>query len=134
MESKIEKSDKEVERFVKIKLKEAGAYPELLRIKVEDGVKVVLRGEVESWEKKYTVHQIVAAVLDSYDVVDELDVFEEARGNSQDEDEDEMFDEDHERIGTGDVFRSVEEGLPYIPPTGPSYRIFSKKGKGRAGR
>lgn len=128
MKNNREESSKEVEKFIKTKLKENGIYPELLRVKIEDVSKVILQGEVESWETKYVVYQIVSDMLDSYDVIDEMDVFEGAYG-CFDDNEDEMLDEDRESVGTEDVFRSVEEGMPYIPPSIPSYRIFYGKVK-----
>ena len=34
----------------------------------------------------------------------------------------ELLDQDDESMGTEDAFRSVEDGIPYIPPSNPTYQ------------
>ena len=60
------------------------------------------------------------------DIDDELVGIEGVRGELEEElyehEEGDLYDEDDEYVGTEDVFRSVEDGVPYIPPTSPTFQ------------
>jgi len=44
----------------------------------------------------------------------------------RDDDDGGLYDEDEEVIGTEDVSKSIEDGIPYIPPTDPPQQSSPK--------
>ncbi|MBU0683242.1 MAG: hypothetical protein KJ864_03010, partial [Candidatus Omnitrophica bacterium] len=55
------------------------------------------------------------------EIIDNLLIIDETEDDSSDDSQDEWLDDDNECVGTEDVFRSVEDGVPYIPPMSHSY-------------
>ena len=91
-------------------------------VQVTDGPKVLLDGEIETEHVREIITQAINDVARVKDVVDGLIVVRELEDpHFHDEmyyHDDEIYDEDDESIGTEDAFQSVEEGIPYMPPTG----------------
>jgi len=131
-------SNKELKELIVQSIKEAGVNPDLFEVRIKKGSRVILRGEVDSERERDLIMRTIRDVVGIDDIVNELIVLKGLHNDlpeddSDDEHEDELFDEDHECIGTEDVFRSVEDGLPYIPPTDASFeRSFEDKREKRS--
>lgn len=129
-------SNKELKELIVENLKEVGIDPDPIQIKIRKSSQVILRGTVDSSGEKALIMQTIKDVMGIDNISDGLIVLEgldedisendTARG-----DEDTLFDEDNERIGTKDVFRSVEDGLPYIPPTTLPFKESPRRRKRR---
>ncbi len=100
-------------------LKSSGIDTELLEIDVKNGPFVIIRGEIKSDRTRELIKQVILEEVGISKIKDELhssdDDYSDEDVNLDDEDN--FYDEDNEYIGTEDVFRSVEDGIPYIPPT-----------------
>ncbi len=133
-------SNKELKELIVQSLKETGVDPDLFEVKIKKGARVVLRGEVDSERERDLIMRTIRDVAGIDDIVDGLIILKglhnDLPGDDSDyEHEDELFDDDHECIGTEDVFRSVEDGLPYIPPTDARFeRSFEEKREKRPRR
>ncbi len=114
-------SRRDIKHMIKESLKEAHIVPELIEIEVQNGPKVILRGEVDTRNDKITIIQTIRDVLGIHNVVDKLVIFDAHDEMYGDDDNGDMLDDDNETMGTDDISRSVEEGVPYIPPMGFSF-------------
>ncbi len=70
------------------------------------------------------IEEVLMDIVGVDDIVDELVIID---GIVEDDDEDmyddeDAYDEDDDSMGTEDAFQSVEDGIPYTPPTSPSYQ------------
>jgi len=105
-------------------LENAGIDPSSLEIIVRGDSGIIVRGEVNSEEEKKLVLETliddigIVNITDNLIVLNILDDFPEDIHNLRDDQE--LRDDDNECMGTEDIFRSVEEGLPYIPPMRPT--------------
>jgi hypothetical protein len=138
-------SSEDLRQVIIENLREIGIDHELIEIKIKKSSRVILRGPVESERIKSLIIETIRDVVGIDDIVDQLVVIEETydenlHDDDMFEDDRELLDEDNESFGTSDVFRSVEEGLPYIPPTRPRYGDFleesekKRSGKKKSGR
>ncbi|MGB2651523.1 MAG: BON domain-containing protein [Candidatus Omnitrophota bacterium] len=123
-------SDRKLKELILRQLKELGVDLDVIKIKVEKGPRVSLRGEVYSDRERHMVLQTVIdtvgadAISDGLVVVHGLyDDIEEDGGYRGDG----LTDQDEDFIGTEDVFQSIEDGIPYIPPTSPAYQKTTEK-------
>jgi len=119
-------SDKELRDLIVENLRDAGIDPDMIQIKIKKGRNIVLRGEVDSKRERNRIIQTIAEMARVGDIKDELIILEGLHGEYLEEHteygyEDEIFDDDNECIGTNDVFRAMEDGMPYIPPTDSSF-------------
>ena len=117
-------SKKEIKALILHQLDEAGVDHEMVEIKVSDGPKVVLVGEVPSRDAQKAIRQIITGEVGIRDIVDGLIVVEGMDSDLEYEDSygaNDLSDMDEDNIGTEDIFRSIEDGIPYIPPTTASY-------------
>lgn len=105
-------------------LNDRGIGQGMVKIRVVEGPKVVLDGEIESEHVRHVVMDAISDATGIIDIVDGLFVESDLDGpHFHDElyyHDDEIYDEDDEFVGTEDAFQSVEDGIPYIPPTGSS--------------
>jgi len=125
-------SKKELKAFILHQLDEAGVDHEMVEIKVSDGPKVILIGEVPSRDVQQAIRKIITTEVGIEDIVDGLIVVEGMDGDFEYEDSygaNDLADPDEDFIGTEDIFRSIEDGIPYIPPTTSSFGEDSSSSK-----
>ncbi|MFH1552015.1 MAG: BON domain-containing protein [Candidatus Omnitrophota bacterium] len=125
MESVEGLSNEELKELILEQLGELGIDSETVDITIEDGPKVSLRGKVDSERERGMIKQTIMDVVGIDDIIDELVVIEGVNNGLEDEESSkgaELYDEDKEYMGSEDAFRAVEDGVPYIPPTNPSYQ------------
>lgn len=119
----------ELKELLIVELKSCGVDTDLIRIKVDKGGHIILRGEVYSKSEKMMILQTIMDETGMDDITNELTIIQELYVDLDDkerEERDGLFDEDDDNIGTEDIFRSIEEGIPYIPPTNPAYHESSE--------
>ena len=114
-------SNAELKQIIEENLKERGFDPDTINIKIKKGARVILRGEVDVRRQRDLIIQTITDIVGVDDLVDNLVILQESHGavsekDAYDENGDKLFDQDNECVGTEDVFRSVEDGVPYIPP------------------
>lgn len=100
-------------------LKSTGIDPELISITIKKGPRVVLKGEIDSKRERDLVVQTITDIVGIDEVIDSMNVMDPRQDylyQDDDDDEDELLDEDNESMGTEDISRSVEDGVPYVPP------------------
>ncbi|MEA3489157.1 MAG: hypothetical protein U9R44_02295 [Candidatus Omnitrophota bacterium] len=118
-------SKEELREYILEQMRDMGIDPETIEIGIEDGPKIILRGKVDSVSERKMVKQTIMDLTDINDIVDELVVISGVVDDLEDEklmEEAELHDEDDESLGTEDTFQSIEDGIPYIPPSAPTYR------------
>ncbi|MGD2278731.1 MAG: BON domain-containing protein [Candidatus Omnitrophota bacterium] len=116
----------ELKELILEHLDEMGVAPGAVEVRILKGPKVVLEGKVDSDRKKDLIIRYVRDVAGLSDIVDELIVIEDLEELEEDHHEDyELYDEDNEYVGSEDVFRAVEDGVPYVPPTEPPTAEYS---------
>ena len=106
-------------------LKNIGIDTDTIEIIVSGTGPVVLTGKVNSDCERKMIKQTLMDVLDIEAIVDELVVIQSADtedADSKSSDTPDLYDTDDETIGTEDAFQSVEDGIPYIPPSNPTYQ------------
>ena len=126
MESAEGLSGKDIKLLVIENLKDAGVDPELVEVIVKTGSKIVLRGEIFSESEGSLIMQTVLDIIGINNVVNEMEVVEGASDYNESSDEG-LRDEDNEAYGTEDMFKAVEDGMPYIPPMSSSFDWDSKR-------
>ncbi len=112
----------ELKKLVVESLKDVGIDPELIEIIAESSSKIILRGEIYSRTEGDLAVQTVTDISGIDNVVDEMEIIEDA-GNMifpENPDED-LLDEDNVCYGTEDMCKAVEDGVPYIPPMNSSF-------------
>jgi len=125
-------SNDEIRGIILEHLEEMGKDPGNFEVRVMTGPQVLIRGEVSSEYERENIRNFITDAAGVDNIVDELVVSgDELEGDKDDDDygEHEMYDADQEYVGTDDVFRSVEDGVPYIPPTTASFEEKKKKKK-----
>jgi len=130
MENIEELSNEELRELILEQIKDLGIDLDTVEIVVTGGPKVILKGKVNSDSEREMIKQTIMDMVGIDDVIDELVVIQGVNDSSEDEEsreESELYDEDEENIGTEDAFQSVEDGIPYIPPTSPTYQESPKK-------
>ncbi|MFH1665567.1 MAG: hypothetical protein ABIA77_05425 [Candidatus Omnitrophota bacterium] len=134
MENDKKRSSFEVKKMILSELKDVGYSTELVDIRVVKGKKVILSGEVLSPYEKNILVNTASSVVGSDNVIDETVIMDNACDEYEDDSllkNNELRDEDEDFIGTEDIFRSIEDGIPYIPPTSsPSRRRSSGPSNG----
>ena len=135
MENIYELSNEELKDLVKDGLEDLGVELDSIDIEVEDESRVVLRGRADSRREKELIGEAVEDALGVDDVVNELRVVNPAAVEDDDEadddDSDDIRDGDNDTAGTQDLSRSVEDGIPYIPPLRRLYREAHGRSKCR---
>ena len=111
-------SKKDLKHLISGCLRDVNIDPQLIEVEVSNGPKVTLKGELDTQSDKVVILQTVRDVLGIENITDQLTVYDrngEIFGEDNEYDDD-LLDEDNQSVGTEDVFRSVEDGVPYIPP------------------
>lgn len=130
-------SKEEIKELILDEIKDLNVDSDSIEVEVIDGPKVILSGKVESPGEREMIEEVLMDIVGVDDIINELVVIDGASGEDEDDDasqDDDFYDEDGESVGTEDAFQSVEDGIPYIPPTSPSYKEspgFSKRKKNR---
>ncbi len=128
-------SNKELKAVILEDLKDVNIDPKSFTIKIKKGVTVTLKGEVDTRKERDLIIQTIMDVVGVEDIIDELVILRRFDSDtSEDAVEDgsgyDLFDEDNERMGTESVSRSVQDGVPYIPPmTSPFEETFENTKK-----
>jgi hypothetical protein len=115
-------SNDELKEIILEHLEDMGIAPGHVQVRVLKGPKVILRGEVPSESEREDLKNFIVDITGIGNILDGLKVSRDEYSGTEEEgpsEEHELYDEDREYVGTDDVFRSVEDGVPYIPPTGP---------------
>ena len=134
MENIYELSNKELRDLVKEGFEDLGVELDSIDIEVEDECRVVLRGRADSRREKELIGEAVEDALGVDEVVNELRVVRpgvEDVDDEEDDDSDDVRDDDNDIAGTQDLSRSVEDGIPYIPPMRRVYREAQGRSKSR---
>lgn len=118
-------SKPELKNLLIHQLRSLGVDTAILSIKIGKGPSVTIRGEVYSESERYMVLQTIMDETGIDDIKDDIAIMEDFHNDLDEEGiekRDGLYDEDSDFIGTEDIFRSIEDGIPYIPPTNPSYQ------------
>jgi hypothetical protein len=137
MEEAGEISREELRELIIEQLDEIGIAPGTVDITVLNESKVLVEGNVDSERGREYIIRAVRDVVGKKNVVDELMVTGNEygeHGNDAPHKAHGLYDEDNEYVGSEDVFRAVEDGVPYIPPTDPSFMEYSDERPGRIRR
>lgn len=120
---------KEIKRTIQDRLRGTGVDVDSLHIIVSEGPEVIIRGEVGSHGEKEQIIDLVMEAAGIDDVIDYLVVPDDYSDDIEQDDyhSADLRDPDEEFMGTEDAARSVEDGIPYIPPTKPSYQRPSER-------
>ena len=113
-------SKEELRELILEQLDEMGIAPGTIEIRVLKGQKVAPEGKVDSDAERKVIVQTARDIAGKNNVIDELIAGEneyESYDGGESHEEYELYDEDNEYVGSEDVFRAVEDGVPYIPPT-----------------
>jgi len=118
-----EQTDGELRALIRDRLEEQVAFdPNDVEIAVRDGV-VRLSGRVGTEQELRIVEHVVTDLIGIKEVTNELVVDPIRRAESPAAIDKHLVDEElHEGIlfGTTDVHESIEEGIPWNPPDGPT--------------
>ncbi|MFH1837680.1 MAG: BON domain-containing protein [Candidatus Omnitrophota bacterium] len=116
----------QMERAVKdvlAQMEEAGIDCDPIKIEADRDGTLILGGEVCSLKEKEVILQIIEEVLGTEKVVDELVVLEGIKDEEKDQEENESLEDEEEEedgpLDTEDIYTSIEEGIPYAPPSEP---------------
>lgn len=125
-------SKEEIKSLILDEMRDLGINTETVEVEVVDGPKVILKGKVDSTSEKGMIKQTIMDVVGIDDISDELVVIEDTEEDfeedfSKEEDEESVEEplEEDEDIGTEDASQALEDGIPYIPPTSPTYQDSS---------
>jgi hypothetical protein len=127
-------SKDELRELILEQLDEMGIAPGTIEVRILEGRKVALEGKVDSDRGRKFIVKAAQDIAGINNVIDELIAAEdecESYGGEEAHEEYELYDEDNEYIGSEDVFRAVEDGVPYIPPTSPPSAEYSDEGSQR---
>jgi len=130
-------SKEEIKELIQEHLKELDVDFDSIDVDIVDGPKVVLSGKVESRGEREMIEEVLMDIVGLDDIVDELVIIDGGTVENDDKDlydDEDVYDEDDDSMGTENAFQSIEEGIPYTPPTSPSYKEspgFSKRKKNR---
>ncbi len=118
-------SNSELKNLIIEHLEDLGIEREMVDVEVRKGPKIVLRGEVYSERDRKTIIRMIKEDIGIGQVVDGILVLREEYGDQEDTgkaEEEDIYEQGEEYVGTEDIFRSMEDGIPYIPPSDPSYQ------------
>ena len=114
-------SAEEIKELIIEQLKEMSVNTEEIKVELSEGQQITLRGKVDSHGEHYLVKETIMNIVGIDDFIDELVVIEGLNVDLEEEEEG-LYDEDEDKIGTEDAFEALEDGIPYIPPTEPRFR------------
>ncbi len=126
--AKLNKKEKALYEAILQELEDIGIDTELLTISMEKGPKVVIEGEVYSHKDNELIYQVLSDTLgieeiENYTVI-MAGIREESSVNGEDFENIEDLEDDS--YGTEDIFESIEDGEPYIPPVSHVYTELSQ--------
>lgn len=130
-------SKEEIKELIQEQLKELDVDSDSIEVDIVDGPKVVLSGKVESRGEREMIEEMLMDIVGVDDIVDELVIIDGGTVDDDDEDmydDEDVYDEDEDSMGTEDAFQSIEDGIPYTPPTSPSYQESPGSSKRRRKR
>ena len=127
--NKMNKAQQELYDTILQELEDLGIQIELLSISVEKGPKVIIDGEVYSHKDKELIIQTIIDVIGIDDVEDYTSIMEGIHEESLINGEifDNIDDMEDNSYGTEDIYESIEDGEPYIPPINHIYSELSQK-------
>lgn len=121
-------SKEELRELILEQLDEMGIAPGTVEIRVLEGSKVLVEGKIASDRGREFIIRAVRDIAGKNNVIDELIATEGDYENHTGETPREahgLYDEDNEYVGSEDVFRAVEDGVPYSPPTASPISEYS---------
>ncbi len=122
-------SNIELKGLILGRLRELGVDCDSIEIDVLKGPRIMLSGNVDYDSQRKLIKRTIVDTTGIADIIDELMVSPDL-GEDLAEDErypgNGSYDRDEEYMGTEDAFRSIEDGIPYIPPTSPTSQDFSE--------
>ena len=129
MKKKTGLSEKEIRELILEQLNDREIEHELVDVEVLKGPRVVLDGEISQENIRKAIKQVIRESFNIEDITDKLSITHDLYHNDDEEEseEEDLYDEDKEIIGTEGVCRSVEDGIPYFPPTRAHFRETSRK-------
>jgi hypothetical protein len=101
---------------INAELDDLGVETDELDISIEEGPVVILNGEVSSHKEQDLIHQCIRESVGIEDIED----YTQVEGDNLDYDEEygsSIDDYYEDSYGTEDIYESIEDGEPYIPPT-----------------
>jgi len=123
-------SNEEIKEVILEYVKDLGVDTTVMEIKVVDGPGVILSGKVDSAQDHGAILATIMDVVGIDDIIDEMVVIQDPVSVLSEKDlcdeKASSCDEDEEEGETEDVFQSVEDGIPYTPPTSPVYQEHSE--------
>ena len=124
-------SKEELKELILEEIRDLGLDPETIEVEILKGPKVVLRGKVDSGVERALIKQTIMDIVGIDEVIDELMAIRGADETPGEEGQDkyDLYEQDEEFVGTEDPTRAVEDGIPYIPPTSPSFQEATEKPK-----
>ncbi|NQT33514.1 MAG: BON domain-containing protein [Candidatus Omnitrophica bacterium] len=123
MKNPKERSEEEIRKIILEQLDDQDIESDFVEMEIAKGPKVLLKGEVSSKKVREMIKQIIVDSTGIEDIVDRLIVPDDT------DDDDDLRDEDGESMGTEDAFQSIEDGVPYVPPTDHEYREYPENKK-----
>lgn len=127
-------SSDNIKELLKEELEDLGVELSSIEIEAVGDFRVVLRGRAASHREKELIAQAVEDALGVDYIVNELAVAQdgpEPVAEEDDEEDEDIRDDDDDTVGTADLARSVEDGIPYIPPTRPLFRRADRHAGGK---
>lgn len=127
-------SNDDIKELVKEELEDLGVEAGSIEIEAVDDSRVLLRGRAVSRREKELIAQAVEDALGVDYIVNELAVSQDGSEpvvDDDEEDDDDIRDGDDDTVGTGDLARSVEDGIPYILPMRPLFRSSDRHAGGK---
>ncbi|MDP8259089.1 MAG: hypothetical protein P9L90_06695 [Candidatus Aadella gelida] len=111
-----------------IQLEEAGIDCGLIKIEMDEDGGIDLSGEVCSLKEKETVLQIIEDGFGIENIKDELVILEGIVDDGVSGEQKEDISDSEKVEDTEDVYTSIENGVPYTPPSEPIYREDEEDG------
>ncbi|MFH1411913.1 MAG: BON domain-containing protein [Candidatus Omnitrophota bacterium] len=105
-------------------LDDAGIDCGPLKIEIDEDGGILLKGEICSFKEKETVMEIIEESFGIENITDELTVLEgivDEEAESPGEKKVRLEEEDDDS-DTEDIYQSIEDGIPYTPPSEPLFR------------
>jgi len=129
-------SNDELKDLILESLRGTGVDLALISVRVKNGPKVIVKGDADTAGEKFLIIQTIADVVGIDDIIDNIAVMSPGYDGVAEYDTpgDAIYDEDNECVGTEDVFRALEDGLPYIPPTSSSLDEYDGRSRRRKNR
>jgi hypothetical protein len=115
-------SDLQLKQLIMNELADAGLDHELISLKMRKGNRILVSGEVFDRSEEVLVVETISEIIGRENVVDELEVINDLREHERScaEPPADGFYDTGVDDGTCDIYKAMEEGIPYILPDSPA--------------